>query len=104
MSYNVPNTFMVRCEGGDLFEEFVASGYVAIGGEELNPDLSGADDYDAIRQRLESTEQWTNPRALGRVAGIHLNFKISIAVSDRVITYDPSGRRYQIGRVTGEYE
>ena len=60
-----PRWWLVRCEGGDLFDDFVEGGFIALGGEETQPDLSGATDSQSLRQILEASGIWQNAHSMG---------------------------------------
>lgn len=99
---NPPKTWMVRCEGGELFDDFVTKGVVALGGDSPEPDLSGVGSREEVADRFRQTGGFPE-KSIGRIAGVHSRFRLEMADGDRVLTYDPSSRRYKVGTVTGDY-
>ena len=95
--------WLVRCEGGSLYDDFVEGGFVALGSEQIEPDLSGASSREELREVLENTGIWKNRRSLGYSLGVLTRFVIDMKHGDWVVTYDPSSRVHQIGKVLGNY-
>jgi restriction system protein len=93
--------WMVRCDGGALFEKF-HEGYVAVGWPEIG-DLSAVSSREAVRARFENTYPEDPPGRTTNSIGVLYKIRSTIAVGDPVVTYDPESRQYLVGRILGEY-
>ena len=91
------NVWVVRADGGQYTEDFVANGYVAFG--EL--DLASANDWDEIRRRYEDAHPTERPRHVSNVVGQYAAFLFSIRKDDYVITPERDTQRLRYGRITG---
>ena len=95
--------WMVRNDGGNYAEDFVALSIVAVGWKEVGS-LSDLKTRDKIIERVQST--WPTYKAKKIiVAGSQLD-KIAnvMKIGDRVITYDPARRIYHVGKIVGDYQ
>lgn len=100
----MPKMWMVRGEGGTLYEEFRERGIVAIGwmqlGEAAQPGVS--------RQQLVAIYQQVDPAAkAGKIiagASQVWRFVNEIKAGDLVVTYSPANRTYLVGTFVGPYE
>jgi restriction system protein len=96
----MPNFWMVRAgEAGYLFDEFERQQCVAIGWEQ---DFTNAKTIEDIKRRLAQDENY-RAGALANAAAMVFKFRHSMAVGDKVVTYDPKGREYLLGTIQGEY-
>ncbi len=93
--------WMVRAEGGTLFQRF-ASGVVAVGWYEIG-DLSTVTTRDGVRSRYESAFPEHSPGKATNGIGVLFKFRAVLAVGDKVITYDPDARRYLVGDIASDY-
>ncbi|MCP4490383.1 MAG: hypothetical protein GY820_24145 [Gammaproteobacteria bacterium] len=98
---NTRATWMVRAEGGVLFERF-RSGLVAVGWEELG-DLSAAADREAVRALYEQAFPEASPGRAANAIGVLHKFHSTIRTADRVVTYNPASREYLIGNIISDY-
>lgn len=98
-----PTTWLVRCEGGALYEEFIDKGLVALGSDPPQPDLSGCGDREELRRTLASA-MGTVKGNLSYATGVLTKFAIEMKKGDRILTYDPSARVYRVGVVTSGYQ
>jgi restriction system protein len=95
--------WMIRAEGGRLYEEFRERGVAAIGWWQLaelaRPGMS--------RQQLIDIYRQLEPQApLGRAingASQVWRFINEIEIGDSVVTYSPANRTYLIGTIVGQY-
>ncbi|UUX95921.1 restriction endonuclease [Aquabacterium sp. J223] len=92
-----PRTWMVRCDGGALYEHFKEQGVAAIGWRELAqvpldaPKSVWLSTFTAARPDLK-------PGTVQSGVSQVLRFVNDVAPGDLVVTYDPSTRRYLLGR------
>jgi restriction system protein len=95
--------WMVRNNGGEYADEFVAQKIVAVGWQDAGP-LNELKSRDQIIDRVKATwPDWKPLKAV--VSGTQLHKIANVMnIGDRVITYDPSKRIYHVGRITGNYE
>jgi len=94
------NTWMIRASGGDTLELF-ESGIVAIGFAPYH-DVTGFS-KDQIRAAVsELFPNYSGPK-LGGIVGMVHRFATQMQIGDAVITYDPSGREYSVGKITSDY-
>ena len=94
--------WMVRADGGDLFEAFSSKGLVALGWADVG-DLSSAHTREAVRARYEAVRPDDNPGKAANAIGVLYKFRSTIPTGGRIVTYDPIGRVYLIGEVTTDY-
>ena len=99
----VPKTWMVRCEGGSLFDEFVERGIIALGGPQPEPDLTGVSSWDEIQERCRTVREWPSAHRLGYVTGVLNRFIIEMSPGHRVLTCDPTQRVCAVSIVDGPY-
>ena len=94
--------WMVRAEGGTLYDDFLAGGHVTIGGI-----ISG--DVAAARSRADVTRMWLDDqpalseRDAAGAGSVLYRFAHEIADRDSIVTYDPGARIYAVGTVRGPY-
>jgi len=95
--------WMVRAEvGGKLFEEFKTRSLVAMGWAGMGDSsaLQTREDFKAAMGRALPTAK---PGQQIAAASQLYRFVREIGIGDRVVTYDPAGRKYLIGTFTGAY-
>lgn len=97
------NMWMVRAgEGAEYFEEFKQKEYVSIGWNEIGP-LDGVDNKGKIKQLLREKYEYKTGKI--RISASQLyRFAFEIEIGDYILTYDPNGRTYLLGKIEGEYE
>ena len=98
------NMWMVRSEGGDLFEEFKNKNVVALGWNDMG-DLSKVTSLDELKElyRRQEAEEDEKEGKVNASCGMLRRFKDEIHKGDYVVTYNPETRKYLVGEVTGEY-
>lgn len=96
--------WMVRGDGGNLYDDFRDRGVVAIGwtrlAEVTRPGMSRQELIDTYK-RLEPQAK---PGSLIAGASQVWRFINEIAVGDWMVTYSPANRTYLVGKVTGPFE
>jgi len=97
-------TWMIRAEGGRLYEEFRERGIAAIGWTQLAPLAKVGMTRKALIDLYRSIEPATKEKTVISGASQVWRFMNEVKVNDWVVTYSPANRTYLIGRVTGEYE
>ena len=95
--------WMVRCEGGTLYQKFVNAGAVAIDGPELGS-IQELNSREAIKKKVAETWSDRTVRWHSHATGVLYRFKTGIEVGDYVVTYDKKQRIYALGRVKSEYK
>lgn len=94
--------WMVRAEGGSLYEDFREEGVVAVGWSQLaehaKPGVPRAD----LREIFIKANPGTRPGAVVSAASQVWRFVNEVQPGDRVLTYSPDNRTYLIGTVMGE--
>lgn len=94
--------WMVRGDGGRLYEEFRERKVAAIGWSELGAAVKGMSRKDLValyRQQAPNLGQGTIVAGASQV----WRFINEMSVGDTVVTYSPSNRTYLVGTVTGEF-
>lgn len=95
------NFWMVRAgEGGYLFDQFEKNSCVALG---WDGDYTTTKTLDDIKRELKRAYPDAHPGARINWASILNKFLHVMEPGDRVVTYDPKGRRYLLGTVDGPY-
>lgn len=93
--------WMVRAEGGTLFQAFSA-GVVAVGWEKVT-DLSEARSRDRVREFYEAAYPEDSPGKAANAIGVLHKFRSTLEVGHRVLTYSPDDRQYLVGDITSDY-
>ncbi len=93
--------WMVRAEGGKLFDRF-EQGVVALSGAEMG-DLSLLPTLDAVRSHYYATYPDEIPPKGGNAVAALDKFRHVIGVGSKVVTYSPLKRLYLVGEVTSDY-
>ncbi|WP_321934406.1 restriction endonuclease [Paraburkholderia sp. J8-2] len=94
--------WMIRAEGGSLYDDFRERGIAAIGWTNLAPHVKAG----MTREELISLYQLIEPGAKVKTAISGASqvwrFMNEIKIDDWVVTYSPANRTYLIGKVTGD--
>ena len=95
--------WMVRADvGGRLFDDFKAQGFVAIGWHSLN-DLSGLKTREEFLAAVVKVRPDLRRMQASMSASQAYRFVREMAVKERMLTYDPSGRVYAVGTIASDY-
>lgn len=93
--------WMIRADGGDLYDDFRERSIAAIGWQQLAPHAK----VGMTRKELTVLYQKVDPAAKVKTAISGASqvwrFMNEIKVDDWVVTYSPANRTYLIGKVTG---
>lgn len=93
--------WMVRCEGGNFYDEFRERGLVALGWFELVEVTKGMPREELVRRLRERRPEDKEATVVIGASQVW-RFLNEVALGDDVVTYNPSTRRYLIGRFTSE--
>lgn len=96
------NTWMVRAGGGELLEFFLEGNLVALGWHEVG-DLTKTTTREAIAEVVEDYWASDPPGRKNMWTGMLYRFRSVVSTGDGVITYDPSGRVYHVGKIASSY-
>jgi len=96
--------WMVRGEGGRLYERFRDRGVVAVGWNDLAAHAKPGVSRKQLAALYRSAEPQAKPGAVIAGASQVWRFVNEIETGDRVVTYSPFNRQYSIGTVTGPAE
>lgn len=94
--------WMVRSDGGRLYEDFRARGLVALGMEPWAAQARKGMNRQVLRDLYRKAEPATGEGRIVSGASQIWRFVNEIAVGDHVVTYSPANRTYLIGTVTGD--
>jgi restriction system protein len=95
-------TWMVRSEGGALYDLFRSEGVVALGWDFL-PSLTEFPSRDALVEALGKNSPDEKPQKQ-LVQGAQLwRFAKEVKLGDGVVTYNPTRRVYSVGKITSAY-
>ncbi|HZX80882.1 MAG TPA: hypothetical protein VFE72_08035 [Lysobacter sp.] len=94
-------TWMVRAEGGRLYEAFRRHGVAALGWVAPARLLAGADSRRALLEAYAAAEPARRHSAIVSGASQVWRFAHELIEGDRVLSYSPQRRVYGVGRVTG---
>jgi len=99
------NMWMVRAgRAGRLFDDFIEKNHVSIGlGEAIGKIRSNVTRADVVELYRGVYPSWSDGKVVN-AAGQLYRFHAEIKKGDTVATYDPSIRRYVLGKVTGDAE
>ena len=101
---DMKTTWMVRGDGGRLYDAFRDKSFVALGWAELAAEVKlGMTKKEIAALYLKKNPKHKPGRAIAS-AGQIWRFANEMAVGDRVVTYSPSNRTYLLGTVTGPFE
>ncbi|MCE4543255.1 MULTISPECIES: restriction endonuclease [unclassified Caballeronia] len=96
--------WMIRSDGGSLYEEFRERGIAAIGWNQLAPHAKVGMTRKELTDLYRSLEPATKEKTAISGASQVWRFMNEIKTGDLVVTYSPANRTYLIGRVTGDCE
>lgn len=97
------NAWMVRNDGGELFESFKKKKFVAIGPQRIE-DVSTVKDYEAMKLLFQKAFPENSMRSIGTIASFMFKFALVFQKGDGVVTYDPENRVYLVGEMESEYQ
>jgi restriction system protein len=96
--------WMIRAEGGSLYEEFRERGIAAIGWTQLAPQAKVGMSRKELIELYLAVEPGTKEKTAISGASQVWRFMNEMKVDDWVVTYSPANRTYLIGKVTGDCE
>ncbi|WP_454831686.1 restriction endonuclease [Pseudoxanthomonas wuyuanensis] len=96
--------WMVRGEGGSLYEDFRERGIAAIGWNQLAATARAGMTRKQLTELYLQAEPKAKPGTAISGASQVWRFINEIAVGDWVVTYSPSNRTYLVGKITGGAE
>lgn len=96
--------WMVRGEGGSLYDAFRERSVVAVGWSHLASHARPGVERKELIARYKSAEPQAKHGTVVSGASQVWRFVNDIQVGDRVITYSPANRLYSIGTVSGQAE
>lgn len=96
--------WMIRAEGGSLYEEFRERGIAAIGWTQLAPQARVGMSRKELVELYLAVEPGTKEKTAISGASQVWRFMNEMKVDDWVVTYSPANRTYLIGKVTGDCE
>lgn len=91
--------WMVRAQGGSLFEEFKDKNLVAMG---LNIGAIDKATKAEVEKRIRAHSPMWKEGKITVWAAMLYRFQNDVAIGDGVVTYDPSTRKYLVGVVASE--
>lgn len=95
--------WMVRAGSGGVFvEEFKSREIVSLGWR-LMQDLTAYKTREDFAQAMKRNYPEYKPQAVAMNTGQLFRFAREMAISDRIVTYDPSARIYLCGEISGDY-
>ena len=94
--------WLVRGDGGRLYEDFRENGVVAIGWEALAARFRKGMPRSQLKDIYREAEPTTREGAVISGASQVWRFVNEVAIGDRVATYSPANRTYLVGTVQGE--
>lgn len=94
--------WMVRAQGGALYDDFLAHGHVTVGGLISGDVASARSRTDVARMWLDDQPSLSKRDAAG-AGSVLYRFAHEISDGDDVVTYDPGSRIYAVGAVRGSY-
>jgi restriction system protein len=94
--------WMVRAEGGALYDDFLAGGHVTIGGIISGDVMTARSRADVARMWQADQPQWSDRDSAG-AGSVLYRFAHEICDGDEIVTYDPGSRIYAVGMVHGPY-
>jgi restriction system protein len=96
--------WMVRAEGGLLYDEFRERGVVAIGWAQLAPHAKQGMPREQLAAIYRQAEPQMKRGSVISGASQVWRFINEIKVGDKVVTYSPANRTYLVGDITGACE
>jgi restriction system protein len=96
--------WMIRADGGSLYEEFREKGVAAIGWAQIAPHAKVGMTRKELVELYLAVEPATKEKTAISGASQVWRFMNEVAIGDGVVTYSPANRTYLIGKVTGDCE
>lgn len=96
--------WMVRGEGGRLYEDFRERGVVALGWGQLAAEAKPGVSRKRLIELYRAAEPQTKPGTIISGASQVWRFVNDIKIGDAVITYSPDARTYLVGKIVGTAE
>lgn len=93
--------WMVRGEGGSLYEAFREQGVVAVGWTQLAAEAKPGVDRKQLIATYQAAEPLARPGTVISGASQVWRFVNEIQQGDWVVTYSPANRLYAVGTVAG---
>ena len=95
--------WMVRSDGGLLFDLFKEKSVVAVGWGEIGS-LDQLRSRDAIKASVTGAwPDWLDGRVITSAGQLH-RFRNEIQIGDGIVTYDTASRIYLVGEIVGDYK
>ncbi|QGZ53541.1 restriction endonuclease [Paraburkholderia acidiphila] len=94
--------WMIRAEGGSLYDDFRERGIAAIGWTNFAPHVKAGMTREELITLYQSIEPGAKVKTAISGASQVWRFMNEIKVDDWVVTYSPANRTYLIGKVTGD--
>jgi restriction system protein len=94
--------WMIRAEGGSLYDDFRERGIAAIGWTNFAPHVKAGMTREELISLYQSIEPGAKVKTAISGASQVWRFINEIKVDDWVVTYSPANRTYLIGKVTGD--
>ena len=101
---SVAKMWMIRADGGRLYEAFRDTGIAAIGWTQLAHHAKAGMTKKELADLHLSIAPETKEKMAASVASQVWRFMNEVKVNDLVVTYSPENRTYLIGKVTGDCE
>lgn len=93
--------WMVRAEGGRLYDAFRDHGVVALGWTRLAPLVAKADSREALIDAYAAIDPMRRRSAIVSGASQMWRFAHEVMPGDWALSYSPHRRTYLVGRITG---
>ncbi len=97
------NTWMVRSNAGELFDDFIENGIVALGWSELG-DLTKYENRNSLVNDFSKIWSEETETSILVCSNMLFRFLSEIRKGDSILTYHPKRRIYAYGVVVGDYE
>ena len=96
--------WMIRGDGGKLYDDFRDKQVVAIGWSQLAPYVKPGCSREQLFTRYQELEPQTKPGTVRSGASQVWRFVNEMQKGDWAITYSPSNRTYLIGKIASDFE
>ncbi|POA39008.1 restriction endonuclease [Pseudomonas sp. GW456-12-1-14-TSB6] len=98
----MPAMWMIRGDGGRLYDDFRDRNMAAIGWAQLAPEAKPGVSRKALIQAYKDLQPGIKDGSAVSGASQVFRFVNEISIGDTVVTYSPANRTYLVGRFTGE--
>ena len=98
---NMPAMWMIRGDGGRLYDEFRDRNLAAIGWGQLAPSAMPGVSRKALIQAYKDVQPGIKDASAVSGASQVFRFVNEVKEGDTVVTYSPANRTYSVGRFTG---